>query len=84
MLGLFSGESRCCKGVVRRVARYGSRRARLTYHVQGIAPGRGRDAELALLLSGGHTADARAASESPGSEFGGHCEGVCEGVVEGE
>jgi len=53
--------------------------ARVTYHVQGIAPGRGRDPELALLLSRGHTADARAASESPGCEFGGHCEGECVG-----
>jgi len=49
--------------------------ARLTYHVQGIASGCGRDAELALLLSRSHTADARAATESPGCEFGGHCEG---------
>jgi hypothetical protein len=47
-----------------------------TYHVQGIASGCGRDAELALLLSRSHTADARAAAESPGCEFGGHCEGV--------
>jgi hypothetical protein len=49
--------------------------ASLTYHVQGIASGCGRDAELALLLSRSHTADARAATESPGGEFGGHCEG---------
>ena len=49
--------------------------ASLTYHVQGIASGCGRDAELALLLSRSHTADARAATESPGCEFGGHCEG---------
>jgi hypothetical protein len=49
--------------------------ARLTYHVQGSASGCGRDAELALLLSRSRTADARAAAESPGSEFGGHCEG---------
>jgi hypothetical protein len=47
-----------------------------TYHVQGIASGCLRDAELALLLSRSHTADARAAAESPGCEFGGHCEGV--------
>jgi len=52
---------------------------RVTYHVQGIASGRGRDAELALLLSRSHTADARAASESPRCEFGGHYEGVCVG-----
>jgi hypothetical protein len=43
--------------------------ARLTYHVQGIASGCGRDAELALLLSRSHTADARAATESPGSSL---------------
>jgi hypothetical protein len=49
-----------------------------TYHVQGIASGCGREAELALLLSRSHTADARAATESPGCEFGGHCEGVRE------
>ena len=46
-----------------------------TYHVQTVASGCGRDTELALLLSRGGAQDTRAASESPGSEFGGHCEG---------
>lgn len=61
------------------------RRARKrTYHVQTVAPRRGRDTELALLLARGGAQDTRAAAEGPGSEFGGHCGGVCEGdaVVE--
>ena len=61
------------------------RRARKrTYHVQTVAPRRGRDTELALLLARGGAQDTRTAAEGPGSEFGGHCGGVCEGdaVVE--
>jgi hypothetical protein len=48
-----------------------------TYHVQAVAPGRGRDTELALLLSRSGAQDTRGASESPGCEFGGHCVGMC-------
>lgn len=52
------------------------RRARKrTYHVQTVAPRRGRDTELALLLARGGAQDTRAAAEGPGSEFGGHCVG---------
>lgn len=58
------------------MARCGPGGARRTYHVQGVAPGRGGHAELALLLSRGGAQDARAASEGPGSEFRGHCCGV--------
>jgi hypothetical protein len=56
-----------------------------TYHVQTVAPRRGRDTELALLLARGGAQDTRAAAEGPGSEFGGHCGCVCEGdaVVKG-
>ena len=72
-----------CRGAVRarldvwRGVRVG--KARRTYHVQTVAPGRGRDTELALLLSRGGAQDTRTAAESPGCEFGGHCEGMCVG-----
>ena len=49
-----------------------------TYHVQTVAPRRGRDTELALLLARGGAQGTRAAAEGPGSKFGGHCVGVCE------
>ncbi len=53
------------------------RRARKrTYHVQTVAPRRGRDTELALLLARGGAQDTRTAAEGPGSEFRGHCCGV--------
>ena len=75
MLRLFSGVSRCCESAVRQLRRgVRVRRARKrTYHVQTVAPRRGRDTELALLLARGGAQDTRAAAEGPGSEFGGHC-----------
>jgi hypothetical protein len=79
MLRLFSGVSRCCEREVRHMWRgVGVGEARRTYHVQAVAPGRGRDTELALLLSRGGAQDTRAAAESPGCEFGGHRVVVCE------
>lgn len=54
-----------------------ARGAAETYHVDALTSGGGRDAELALLLAHLGAQNARAASESPGSEFGGHCGGVC-------
>ena len=77
MLRLFSGVSRCCEGEVRQLRRgVRVRRARKrTYHVQTVAPRRGRDTELALLLARGGAQDTRAAAEGPGSEVGGHCVG---------
>lgn len=71
-----------CRGAVRArldIWRGVEARARRTYHVQTVASGCGRDTELALLLSRGGAQDTRAASESPGCEFGGHCVVVCVG-----
>jgi len=43
-----------------------------TYDEEGLAAWRGGELELAALLAGGGAEGARAASEGPGGEFGGH------------